>query len=174
MCAPLFASLYLIPEDLGLISRDLLMVLIWVLFGIFELYRIRTKMPIMGLREYEYERPSASFWMATAFLPMILFFPLDYALPLLIGFGFVDPLIGVLRKSGSGLYPFLPFLVYLTIMAVSLSVSYGLTFKIALLSFVVTASAITAESVRSKIVDDDFLMLFVPLVALWLLGELLI
>lgn len=174
MCAPLFALLYLTPEDLGLFSRDVLAIILWTIFAMFEIIRIRMKLQIPGLREYEYTRPSAAFWMCSAFLPMILFFPVDYALPLLIGFGFTDPMIGLLRKNRSKLYPIVPLLFYFSIMLISFSISFDLSVKIMLLACIVTIAAIWAESLRNKLIDDDFLMLFVPLVVLWLFGTVLI
>ena len=174
MCAPLFALIYLIPEDLGFTSRSVIVVIAWLLFAAFEVYRIRKKIPILGLREYEYGRPSAAFWMISAFLPMILFFPVEYALPLLVGFGFVDPLIGILRKHGSKWYPVLPLITYYAIFVTIFAIMTEATWNVMLLSVIVTISAIIAEGIKNKIVDDDFLMLFVPLVVLWIAGSLLI
>ena len=174
MCAPLFALIYLIPDDLGFTSRDVVVVTAWLLFALFEAYRIRKKIPIAGLREYEYGRPSAAFWMISAFVPMILFFPVEYALPLLSGFGFVDPLIGILRKRQSKLYPALPLITYYVIFVTIFAIMTEATWNVMLLAVIVTISAIIAEGIKNKIVDDDFLMLFVPLVVLWISGSLLI
>ena len=170
MCAPLFALAYLLPDEIGPISRDVAVVIVWLLFAAFETFRIWKKIPIMGLREYEYGRPSAAFWMTSAFVPMILFFPIEYALPLLVGFGFVDPLIGILRKRGSRAYPLLPAIVYYVIFATILSLMTEATWSVLFLSVFVTISAIVAEGIKNNIVDDDFLMLFVPLVTFWLLS----
>ena len=171
LCAPLFALAYLIPED-PIISRDVLAIVLWLIFASVEVYRIRSGKEFPGLRPYESERPSAAFQMCTAFLIMILFFPLDYALPLLLGLGIVDPLIGILRKKGSKMYPIVPFIVYFGIMSASLSFFYGASFRIIAISLIVTISAISIESYRNRIVDDDFLMLFVPLIVLWILDSI--
>lgn len=174
MCAPLFALAYLIPEQIGPVSRDVVVIVFWIIFAAFEFYRIKKGIPIKGLREYEYHRPSAAFWMYSAFVPMILFFPVDYAIPLLIGFGFIDPLCGILRKRWKNAYPFLPLALYYVIMMTSLSISYGVSGGVAVVSIIVTISAIAAEGYKNRIVDDDFLMLFVPLIALWLSGYVLL
>ena len=174
MCAPLFAILYLVPENMGPVPRSAAIRAAWTAFALFEAYRIRKGFLVLGMREYERRRPSAAFWMCSAFVPMILFFPVDYALPLLIGFGFVDPLCGILRKRSSRMYPAAPLIVYFVIMWTSLSFFYGLTAAVLVLSVMVSISAITAESIKSRIVDDDFLMLFVPLMVLWLAGLVLL
>lgn len=172
MCAPLFALAYLIPEDLGPISRDILMVSLWGAFAVFEIVRIHYRIEIRGLREYEYGRPSASFQMCTAFLVMILFFPLEYALPLLAGFGFVDPLIGILRKRRSRSYPIVPFIIYAVMMTAILSLFWGPSLKTVAISLIVAAVAIISESIKNSVIDDDLLMLLVPLIALWILDTL--
>jgi len=173
MCAPLFALAYLIPDDPGMISRDVLAIVLWLVFLFVEIYRIHSGKEFPGLRPYESKRPSAAFQMCTAFLIMILFFPVEYAFPLLLGFGITDPLIGILRKRGSKMYPAVPLLVYFMIMSVSLSISFELSFRIIAISLLVTISAISAESYRNRIVDDDFLMLFVPLMVLWILDSII-
>jgi len=174
MCAPLFALLYLVPENMGSVPRSAAVLAAWAAFALFETYRIRKGILVPGLREYERSRPSAAFWMCSAFVPMILFFPVEYAVPLLIGFGFVDPLCGILRKRSPRTYPAAPLIVYFMIMWISLSFFYGLTAGILAVSLLVSISAIMAEGIKSRIVDDDFLMLFVPLTVLWLAGLVLI
>jgi len=172
LCAPLFALAYLIPDDLGMVSRDVLAVVLWLIFASIEVYRIRCGKEFPGLRPYESERPSAAFQMCTAFLIMFIFFPVEYALPLLLGFGITDPLIGILRKKGSKLYPAVPLLVYFIIMSASLSVFFEFSFRTIAISLIVTISAISIESYRNRIVDDDFLMIFVPLMVLWILDSI--
>ena len=172
LCAPLFALAYLVPEDLGVTSRSVIAVVLWLIFGVVEAYRIKHQVQFAGLRSYEYNRPSAAFQMCTAFLIMLLFFPVEYAFPLLLGFGITDPLIGILRGKGSGMYPLLPSLVYLALMSASLSIFFGISFRIIAISLIVTISAISAESYRNRMIDDDFLMLFVPLMVLWILDSI--
>jgi len=174
MCAPLFALLYLVPEDIGPVPRSAAVLAAWAAFALFEAYRVNKGILVPGMREYERSRPSAAFWMCSAFVPMILFFPADYALPLLIGFGFTDPLCGILRKRNSKLYPAAPLILYFTIMCTLLSFFYGLTAGILATSALVSVSAIAAEGIKSRTVDDDFLMLFVPLTVLWLADLVLI
>ena len=174
MCAPLFALLYLVPENIGPVPRSAAVLAAWAAFALFEAYRVRKGILVFGLREYERGRPSAAFWMCSAFVPMILFFPVEYALPLLIGFGLADPLCGILRKRNSGMYPAAPLILYFMIVWTSLSFFYGLTAGVLAVSVLVSISAITAESIKSRTVDDDFLMLFVPLMVLWLTGLILI
>ena len=174
ICAPAFALAYLLPEEIGPVTRDSVVISAWIVFALFEAVRLKKGIRITGLREYEYRRPSAAFWMCSAFLLMILFFPVEYALPLLAGFGFVDPLIGMLRKRGSRLYPLLPMIVYYVIVVTTMSVMIGATWGVLALSVCVTMSAIAAEGIKNDIVDDDFLMLFVPLMVLWALGGVLI
>jgi len=172
MCAPFFALAYFIPEDMGAITRDVLVVVLWLIFASIEIYRIRSGTEFPGLRAYESKRPSAAFQMCTAFLIMILFFPVEYAFPLLLGFGITDPLIGILRKKGSKMYPLIPLLVYFTMVSIPLSLFFGTSFRTIAISLVVTITAISIESYRNRIVDDDFLMLFVPLMALWILDSI--
>jgi hypothetical protein len=174
MCAPLFALAYLIPENIGPVPRYAVILAAWASFAAFEVYRIKRRIPVPGLRGHEYGRPSAAFWMCSAAAPLILFFPVGHALPLLAGLGFVDPLCGVLRKNGSVSYPALPMAVYFLIMAAFLSYLHGMTAGVIVTSMLTSVSAIAAEGIKSRTVNDDFLMLFVPMTVLWLAGLVLI
>jgi len=175
MCTPLFLLYYLLPDPLwpGGLDRDPALLLILAIVFVFELARLVMGHDIPGMRPYERDRISAAAWAALGMSLTFLFFPLEYAAPVFLGMGWVDPLIGELRRRGSQSYPVLPAIVYfiLALSAMSLLIGFGAVVLVA--SCVATFLAMTIERMGSRFVDDDFSMLIVPLVGIWFCFELL-
>jgi ABC-type polysaccharide/polyol phosphate export permease len=103
----------------------------------------------------------------------LLYFPLDITLPVLLGMGWVDPLVGELRHRKSDLNPMLPMVVYFFILLIGLGYFYGMTFPVLLSAVLGAPVALFLESRRFPYIDDDMILILVPafLVAL-VLGEL--
>ncbi len=169
MLAPVFLVYYIVPDPIweGGPSKELLLIVVLVVVLIFEAFRLTYKPRILGMRSYEYRRISAVCWAAIGMTIAFLFFPLDYVAPALIGMGWVDPLCGELRRRDSGLYPSLPLLVYFLIAFLSMSYLMGGSAQVLVASIVATVVAIAIEKPRLRYLDDDFLMLVVPLLAIW-------
>lgn len=168
ICLPVFLLYYVFPDDTW-IGIDKRLVLLGALFFfiIFEFLRLAYQIRVFGTREYEMNNMAAYLWAGIGFTVAFLFF--DYALvvPALLGMAWIDPLSGFLRGRKSGLYPWLPFASYLVLAAVALIVVSSFAPRsIVLIAAAGAASGIAAEHKRVRFVDDDFLMLVVPLVVM--------
>jgi hypothetical protein len=171
MSTPLFLVYYFLPDPLlwGIDNRVALLIL-YAGVMTFELLRLIFEPTIIGMREYERYRVSAAAWASTAFTVAFVFFPFEFAAPAMIGMGLVDPLIGELRFRSSHLYPMLPAGVYLLITFVSLaSLMEADLSMIAMASLTATFLALAVERMRTRLVDDDFLMVIVPMIGLELM-----
>lgn len=168
MLAPLSLVYYVLPDPLwpGAPSNQVLLLVLFEGILIFEALRLYFGWPIIGIRDYEYDRFSAAAWAALAMVVTLLFFPLALAAPAIIGMSFVDPLIGELRRRKSALYPSLPTAVYFIIVLATLWYFLGLSTTVLLASAIATGLAIGIERVRTKYVDDDFLMTIVPVLGM--------
>lgn len=168
MMAPLSLVYYVLPDPLwpGAPSNQVLLLVLFEGILIFEALRLYFGWPIIGIRDYEYDRFSAAAWAALAMVVTLLFFPLALAAPAIIGMSFVDPLIGELRRRKSPLYPSLPTAVYFIIVLATLWYFLGLSTTVLVASAIATGLAIGIERVRMKYVDDDFLMTIVPVLGL--------
>lgn len=162
LSAPLFTVYYLFPPDILGFSPGFWLIIAWAVFMAFESWRLYSKVDVPGMRAYEKERPSAAAWFITGVVIVFLLFPFEYTLPILLGMGLIDPLNGELRRAESKFYPLLPAVFYLLIMIIPLSLFFGLTVKVILASVLTTITAMGAESIRSNLVDDDFLMVVIP------------
>lgn len=175
LCTPAFLVFYLLPDPLweGGITRvqGLLIVLATVM--VFEGARLLMRIEIPGMRDYEYGRMSAAAWAAIGMTIAFLFFPLEYAAPAFFGMGWVDPLIGELRSRGSVMYPWLPSIVYFLIVLIALTLLVGIGAEVVVASLTATVVGIGVERMRTRYVDDDFLMLVVPLVTIAVVLEAL-
>jgi dolichol kinase len=168
MMAPLSLFYYVLPDPLwpGAPSNQILLLILFEAILAFEALRLYFRWPIIGIREYEYDRFSAASWAALALVLALLFFPYQLAAPAIIGMAWVDPLIGELRRHKSKLYPLVPTVVYLSLTFAILWYFFGLTTTVIIASAVATGLAIGIERVRTKYIDDDFLMTIVPLLGL--------
>jgi hypothetical protein len=175
MLAPLFLVYYAIPNPIweGGPSKELLLICALIIVLVFEAYRLTFKPKILGIRSYEYQRVSAATWAALGMTSTFLFFPLEYAAPVVIGMGWIDPLCGELRRVESRLYPALPLAVYFIIALLTMTYLIGFNIQVVLASIVATILAIAIEKPRLKYLDDDFLMLVVPILGIWVVFELL-
>lgn len=172
---PAFLAYYLLPDPLweGGITRTEGLLIALAVVLVFEAARMAFKIRIPGMREYEYRRTSAAAWAALGMVFTFLFFPFEYAAPAFLGMGWVDPLIGELRKRDSPLYPWLPTIVYFLLVLTALSLLVGIGPGVMVASLAATVLGIGVERLRTRYVDDDFLMLVVPLVAITLVLEML-
>jgi dolichol kinase len=175
LCAPLILVYYLLPHRFLGISKEA-----WLLLGLFgllilEAVRLFTGRIFFGLREYERKQISAYAWAGIGVTIAFLFFPIPFVICSVVGLGWTDPLIGEMRKRKMmRYYPATPLAVYFIIAAACLFMSSNLSIiQVLILGFVGSVAAISVEKPKLPI-DDDFLMLIVPLVALTLVYEYLI
>ncbi len=168
MTAVVYLVYYLIPEELspGFFKWHGVLIIVFAAL-IAEMLRLRRAKLVFGMRYYEERRISAYAWFALGMGIALLIFEMKYVVPVVIGMAVIDPLIGEVRRKKKRLYPTFPSILYGAIMFLSLFILSGMAF-IWLLFFTIigTVSAISAEQWDLKYVDDDFLMLVIPLITL--------
>jgi hypothetical protein len=167
ICAPLFCVYYYLPDPLlpGLARSEGLLFIMLFALG-FEALRLTFRIKVPGMRSYEFDRPSAASFTAVGLTFTFLYFPIELVLPVLMGMGWVDPLIGELRRKGSKMNPTMPVIAYFSIMLLGLGYFYGLTFPVLISAALIAPIAVFLEAIRFKFLDDDLVLIVVPL--LWL------
>jgi hypothetical protein len=135
---------------------------------VFELARLLIGIGVPGLRPYEADQLSAAAWASIALTFAFLFFPIELTAPVIFGMALVDPVISMVRRSKW--YPWLPYALHLAIMLTVLTVLVPMDLKWLIAATVTSGVAIAAEGIKTHYVDDDFLMIVVPLVAFYLIS----
>lgn len=168
LCAPLFLLYYLVPgRILGIVSKELILLLALLIVLIFEAVRLRTGWVFFGLRGYESKQLSAFAWAGIGLTIAFLFFPQIFVICVVIGMGWTDPLIGELRRRWKKGYPAIPLVQYFFIVLVCLSLFSEMDIFLRMfLAGLGSVVAITVERPRIRYIDDDFLMMVIPLVVL--------
>ncbi|MFO7791765.1 MAG: hypothetical protein R6W73_02130 [Candidatus Saliniplasma sp.] len=157
---------YLLPDHIvGYSKRSLLIILVVSILA-FEGLRLYQGWHIFGLRDYERKQIAAYAWAASAAGIALILFPMHLTVLCFIGMGVVDPLIGELKYHAPQFYPYVPLVTWGALGIILLYFFTPYTFAMILgLSIVGSVVAISAEY-PSIIIDDDFLMVMVPLVIL--------
>jgi hypothetical protein len=166
---------YILPEELipGFFKIYGVIILIAVAL-IVEVIRLKSKKIVYGMRKYEKGQISAYAWFAMGLGLALLFFPMIFVVPVVIGMAAIDPLIGEIRFRKKELYPTVPSILYGIIMFGCLFLLSDMAIWILVLFTIAgTFCAIYAESWNLKAIDDDFLMIVVPLMVLFTLDYLL-
>ncbi len=165
---PVFLIYYFLPDPLwmGGPTRVLGLLILLAIVLVSEVLRLVYRPKIIGMRDYEQFNISAGAWAAIAMTFTFLFFPIGFAAPALMGMAWVDPVIGDLRKKRSPLYPSLPLVLYFVIALGSMAMILGPSIGVVLAAILATPLAILAERWKSRYVDDDFLMIVIPLLAI--------
>lgn len=166
---------YILPEELipGFFKIYGVIILIVVAL-IVEAIRLKTKKIVYGMRKYEKKQISAYAWFAMGMGLALLLFPMIFVVSVVIGMAVIDPLIGEIRFRKKELYPIVPSILYGIIMYVCLLLLSDMAIWVLVLYTIVgTFCAIYAESWNIKAIDDDFLMIIVPLMVLFALDYLL-
>jgi hypothetical protein len=176
LASPVFLLYYWIPEDLGStgIRRQALLLLSVGTVLAVDVVRIALRIPVFGLRKYEAGRLSAYAWGTIGLALGFAFFPLILVIPTVCGMAWIDPACAWSRRTGR--YPWLPVIAYAAVFA-SLLVIVGRDLRplqIGALTAIATPVALLAEYADIRVIDDDFLMTIVPLIAVTpLLGPIL-
>jgi hypothetical protein len=173
--APLY---FLLPDDLPVINvrRWVLLIVFLAAVSVFDVWRRINKVPIFGLRPHEQESIASFAWAALGITLVLWMIPKPLATATLLGMAFVDPLAGELRRS---------FGKKAWVIAASIGVYFAISFStlalwgdhtIALctvLAMIGALVAIPSEAIKVKVIDDDFLMLALPGVAVGVAARLL-
>lgn len=166
LSAPLYLVYYLLPSPLwsGGPSREIgLMVILLIVLAV-EALRLKMGFRIPGLRGYEVKRISAGAWAAIGMVFAMLFFPLSLAAPAIVGMAFIDPLISRLRPTPW--YPWMPLLAHFLLTLSILLLFYEPSLRPLLAATLASPLAVGVEALRCRRVDDDFLMVVVPLLGM--------
>lgn len=170
--APLY---YLLPDDLPVcgLRRWVLLIAFFAGIAAFETIRLRKGFTFMGLRPHERRHIASFVWAAAGITTVLWVFPYDIAAAALVGMAFADPLAGEMRSRGRSERSTVAasFVVYLALCSAVLVLwndrSVALNLAIALFG---AATAVSAELIKTRYVDDDFLMLVLPALVMTLLG----
>jgi hypothetical protein len=172
LSAPAFLVYYYLPSPLweGGPTPQVALLATLVIVLTFELVRLVRGFKVPGMRSYEKEQISAGAWAGIALTVAFLFFPVQYAAPVIVGMALVDPVIGKVRRTRW--YPWGPYLFHLAIMITVLALFLPLDLWTVIVAAITSALALGAEGIKTSYVDDDFLMIVVPLIGLALLMSL--
>jgi len=162
--APLY---FLLPDDLPLVGlrRWVLLIAFFVGIALFEAYRLRTGMVILGLRPHEKTSIASFMWAAAGITAALWLLPRDIASAVLVGMALVDPLSGELRMGRRPVITQigLPLLAYMGLaVAVLLVFDHRTPEMVVALSVLGAVSAVLSERARIPHVDDDFVMIVLP------------
>jgi dolichol kinase len=165
--APLY---YVLPVNLPLVGihRWTVVVVFFVAILVFEGYRLWKGMTFLGLRPHE-KNQIASFAWAAAGITAVWLSPHDIASAALVGMALVDPLAGELRSAGVHVRKrtAASLVAYFAIcLGILLAWDVRPVIELLLLSSVATVLAVASEGVKTRYVDDDFLMSVVPAAAM--------
>jgi hypothetical protein len=181
-CAPAFLVYYLVPHgawglvpgiDGLLLPREVLLLIVLAVVLASEALRLRMGWRAFGMREYEGGKVAAHAWAGLGITIGFLFFERPLVVAAVCGMAWVDPLMGLLRKGRSDLYPILPVAAYMLVTLAALLLQ-GAAHPAAAVGIALAgaSAAVLCESPRLDRVDDDFLLLTVPLMAMWLADAL--
>lgn len=169
LSTPVFLVYYFLPSPLwpGGPTKEVGLLLALAATMTFELARLLLDIRVPGMRPYEADQISAAAWAGIALTFSFLLFPIELTAPVLFGMALVDPLIGKVRRTSW--YPWLPYAIHLAIMLTVLAVLVPLNPRWLVAAAATSAVAIAAEGIKTQYVDDDFLMVVVPLLAFYLM-----
>lgn len=170
--APLY---YLVPVDVPVIGvkRWILLICFFLVIVSFESVRLWKGFALFGLRPHEAHRIASFVWAAAGVTVALWLFPHEVAAVALVGMAFCDPLAGELRgrRRGTATEIGVPMAVYFGLAATILwSFGEESAIMVVAMGAVGAASAVLAERFKVPYIDDDFLMIVVPCIAMGLLA----
>ena len=165
---------YLMPTELSVspLMRWHLLIAFFAVIVMFESVRLWRKATFFGLRPHERNSIASFAWAAAGITLALWVMPWEVATPVLIGMGLVDPLAGELRrvKRTRWLQILPPLAVYASICMIALTTLTDAPIsEMVIISSLGAVLAVAAERRRVPYVDDDFLMIIVPGIAMSLL-----
>ncbi|HHT74541.1 MAG TPA: hypothetical protein PKX52_06525 [Methanomassiliicoccaceae archaeon] len=166
LSAPLYLVYYFLPSPLwsGGPPREVGLLAVLLIVLLVEALRLVIGFHVPGLRGYEATRMSAGAWAAIGLAFVMLFFPLSLVAPVVVGMALIDPLISVLRRTPW--YPWIPLVAHFILVLATLLVFYAPSVQVLGAAALASPLAVGVEALRSKRVDDDFLMVVVPLIGM--------
>ena len=169
---------YLLPVDLPVIGvrRWVVLIAFFAVIIFIEAVRLPKGILFLGMRPHEKDHIASFVWAAAGITAALWFFPHDIAAAAIVGMAFVDPLSGELRSHGVGTWRNIGVssLVYFVI-CITILVLANDRFLPALLvlAAIGTVIAIGSEQFKNVHLDDDFLMVCAPGLAMTALALVL-
>jgi len=172
LISPLFLMYYIVPQDTWIgISKVLVLLIILLSFLIAETIRISFKISFPGLRDYERGQITAYTWGGIGLTIALVFFHQSLVIVSVCAMAWIDPLCALSRRRR--LYPYLPLICY-AILAITIFWVIGNSNPIKTLALAAVGSiaGILSEYPNLKYVDDDFMMIVFPLIAMGIADSL--
>jgi hypothetical protein len=133
--------------------------------AVLEAWRIRSGWVFFLFRDYEKKWVAGYFWYGAGCVMALVFFEPRLAVPSILGVALVDPLLGEMRDAGAKrAAPAIGIAAWAGIAAGANLVG-GAATPWALVPLGAVA-AVTAETVKVPHIDDNFLMIAAPLLAM--------
>lgn len=174
-CLMAFApAYYLLPVDLPILEvrRWILLIVFILAVVLVESIRLLRGWTFFGLRPHERGQIASFVWAAAGVTAALWLFREDVATAAIIGWALVDPLAGELRSRSQRLSVtvVVPLMVYAALAAPALYSWETLSLpSVALVSAVGAIVAVAVERQKVRYVDDDFLMVVLPCLAMQLM-----
>jgi hypothetical protein len=171
--SPIFLVYYFVPEDTWIgLAKEVLLLVILLAVLVSELVRIIFRPRIFGLKHFEQKQISAYVWASFGFAMAFLLFESVLVVPVIFGMAWIDPLCGWLRRKKRG-YPLVPLVGYAVMMMFTLLLISDFSLpKVIMMGLASSPVAIASEYPNLRYMDDDFTMVFFPLLALALLNPI--
>jgi dolichol kinase len=166
---------YLLPVDLPVLGMGRWVLLIVFISAVVLVEGVRLLMgwSFFGLRPHERNQIASFVWAAAAVTAALWLFREDVATAAIVGWAFVDPLAGELRRRSPRLTVTVavPALAYAALAAPALLAWDMMSLpSVAFVSAVGAVAAVTVERQKVRYIDDDFLMVVVPCLLMQLLS----
>lgn len=154
-----FGSISIVYYFIPLHLRNPILVVSLLAVALVEILRVKGKIRLMGMRDYEKERPSGFFFFAVGASVLLIFFPKHIVIPSILCASFADPLVGELRKVLG------KEISYVIMFLFSFFIFYMLSCNSPYCLFVSVAGAaavVLGETVKIKYLDDNLLIQLLP------------
>ena len=153
--------------------RQYALLLTFAAIMLVEIFRIFFHMDIPLLRHYEKNSMSGFGWCAISLSISLLIFPPQVVVPVVFGWAWVDPFMGIFR--GKRLMPYVSFLLYIIIFMLSFALVPGvrITVPLSFIAVIVSVTAVLSEMLgkvrRFIYLNDDFTMVVIPATVFYVL-----
>ncbi len=169
---------YLLPDGFFLVApkEDVLLLALAAVL-VLEVLRHLAGLELPTLRGYEQRRVASYAFFATAIVVTVLLFPVPVAAAVVLGTALVDPLAGELRlRHGSPAVLWgVPIAAYAALAFLGMAgVGRWPVLPSAGLALLAAPIAVAVERPKSRWVDDDLAMTFVPAIVVYLAGVVLL
>jgi hypothetical protein len=154
---------FLVPHVPEKILHVGILVFIFLVF-LFEKLRIRVRLVLFAQRLHEASHLSAFAWTMLAIGIILFSLPVHFAIPIIATCAFVDPLMGELRLHHVNKKSVIAFGIFLALLIWFIcAVIYHFSFWYGILPAII---AVIIEQPNLKWIDDNALMLLVPMLVI--------